>query len=410
MKTPDLAFASIAALAALASLLLLTLPATAQTLPAGAGAIPSPPAQLMSLSGIPAVALSYRGQRLATITRQDMKVVLTIEDVDGSDQQPVAIPDGCQPTAIRWARRWDLLAVLTQCAADAAHPKPTGAAWVMDAHAGKPLRKIADFDGTASELQWRSDGKVVAFLYTPATQAGSGTRHASVIVAGPINGGKLSSVSPAGLDIHKFYLSPVGGLLYTATAVASPTAPPALYEVVAGKTTLLLDPATAEGPLHGLRIDRLRWSRSRSLFFLGRPASAAPPGADLYMKLASATSPVTNLTASVQTKPEWFEPSGNAAIATRVVSGSTEVMGYRAFANGAGLWRSNDLCTIPGTITDGHGPGSMATNARRYAYFEYPKAGGSALLKVGDFRVGMVCKPRWTIDLASATRNVRSRH
>ncbi len=387
-----------AAVAAFAAVPLAT--AAAQQ-PSSSAASPAIGTPRMSLVGIPAVQLNYRGRRLATIMRQGGKAILTVENVDGSGAEPVAIPDGCEPTAIRWARRWNLLAVLTRCAPDAAHPRPTGAAWVLDVQAGKPLRELVNFDGTGSEIQWRSDGKVVAFLFTPSAPAGSDRRYTSVIVAGPVDGGKFGSVSPAGLDVHEFYLSAFGnGLAFTATQAAAPGLPPALYRVAGANAELLFDPATAKGALHGLRIGRLRWSlaggQPMPLFFLAGSASAAEPEADLYMKLASDTSPITNLTAAQPDKPGWFEPSGTSAVATRVVDGSTELIGYTAFPNGAGLKHSSWLCTIPGTITDGSGPGSMATNGGRYAYFEYPKSGGPLTLNVGSWRVGMACRPRWS--------------
>lgn len=164
---------------------------------------------------------------------------------------------------------------------------------------------------------------------------------------------------------------------------------------------LLFDPATAQGPLHDLQIGRLRWSptgagRPMPLFFLGQSASASQPGADLYMKLASDASPITNLTAAQSAKPEWFEPSGTTALTTQVIDGSTRLISYSAMATGGGLRRRSSLCSIPGTITDGSGPGSMATNGGRYAYFEHPKSGGPMTLNVGGWRVGMACRPRWS--------------
>lgn len=386
------------AVAASAMLATVPLAGIARTHPDNA-ALPASP-QAESPTGIPAVQADYRGRLIATITQQGGNAVLTIENADGSKARSIAVPDGCQPTAIRWARRWDSLAVLTQCTTDSAHPQPTGAVWVMDVQADKPLRKLADFDGTASKVQWRSDGKVIAFLLASSAPSGSNARHKSVIVAIRVAGGKLETVSPPGFDIHDFYLSGVGnGLAYTATPVTSPSAPPALYEVVNGrKSKLLLDPETVQGPLHGVRIGRPRWGHvfatpASSLFFLGRSASASQPGADLYIKLANDTSPITNLTASESIKPEWFWPFGTSAIATREVDGSTQLVRYDADGSGGGLVRTEILCTIPGTITDGHGPGSMSTNGT-FAYFEYPKAGGPMTLNVGLI-VGM-CRPRWS--------------
>lgn len=400
MKTLRPVTVTIAVVAALATVPLAA--TAAQQSPAGATSAAATPAPANSLTGIPAVQLDYQGRRLATITRQGGKAVLTVENVDGDDPDPIAIPDACQPSSIRWARRWDLLAVLTQCPVDSTHPQPTGAVWVLDVQAGKPLRKLANFDGTGSKIQWRSDGKVVAFLYTAAPPAGSHARYATVIVAGLVDGGKLAQASPAGLDIHDFYLPPSGGgLLFTGTPLASPTAPPALYEANAEKVKVLFDPATASGALHDLRIGRLRWSptaagRPMPVFFLGESDSASQPGADLYIKLANDASPITNLTASQPDKPGWFEPSGTSALTTHVADGSTQLISYTALATGAGLRHSHSLCTIPGVITDGSGPGSIATNGGRYAYFEQPKSGGPMTLNVGGWRVGMACKPRWS--------------
>lgn len=376
--------------------------------PPAAAAVPATATTTMPVSGIPAVHLDYRGRLLALITRVAGKPVLTIENVDGSDAKTVTIPDGCAPTAVRWARRWSELAVLTRCASDAAHPQPTGALWVMDVQRGKPLHKLVAFDGTASDVQWRSDDKVVAFRFTASAPAGSAKPDTSVIMAGPADGGAFGQASPAGLDVHTFYVSPIGsGLVFTASPAAAPDAPPALYESVDSGVTQLLDPATAKGALHGIRIGRLRFSptirgRSMWLFFLARPATASPSGADLYMKLANDKSPIVNLTAKQTIKPGWFEPSGISAVATHVGNGVTDMMSYVAQPLAGGLRRARVLCTIPGVITDGGGAGSKSTNGGRYAYFEYPKAGGPMTLNVGAWRLGMACRPRWTRTVSSA--------
>lgn len=375
---------------------------------AGAAQAPVDGTAATPVTGIPAVQLNYRGQLLALITRGRGTAVLTIEDIDGSHAHPVVIPGGCAPAAVRWARRWSDLAILTRCATDAAHPQPTGALWVMDVQRGTPPRELVAFDGTASEVQWRGDGKAVAFRFTPFAPAGSDGPEPSVIMAGPVDGGKFGVASPAGLDVDEFYLSPLGsGVLLTASPDGSPAALPALYEIADAKVVEVFDPATAQGALHGIRIGRLRLSpafgdRPMPLFFLARQAASAQSGADLYIKLPNRSAPIVNLTAAQAAKPGWFEPSGISAVATHVAGGSTDMISYIAQPSGAGLRRARVLCTIPGVITDGGGAGSQSTNGGRYAYFEYPKAGGPMTLNVGAWRLGMACKPRWSRPVAAS--------
>lgn len=385
----------------------------------------TPPA--LSVTGIPAVQIDNRGHWLALITKQAGKAILTVEHVDGSDAKAVSIPGGCAPTAIRWARDGSGLAVLTRCARDAAHPRPTGALWVMNVQRGSPLRRLVDFDGTASQVQWRGDGKVVAFRFTPSASAGSGHPATSVIMAGSITGGRFVPASPAKLDVHAFYLPANGsGFVFTATPAGSPAALPALYKAANSKIVQLVDPATANGALRGLRISEPRVpgtavhlpgtvsvSWPASFLFLAHAASGSSLGNDMYWRSASGAASVVNVTAKTANKPGWF--AANRAIATHVADGETQVMGYVAAISVVGSNQHHHtrlLCTVPGTVTDGHGAGSIAVSGAGYAYIEYPRSGDPASLNVGLWNKGLwhagdpSCTPHWSRPLVDPAATV----
>ncbi|MGH8124803.1 MAG: hypothetical protein ACREPK_02995 [Rhodanobacteraceae bacterium] len=367
------------------------------------------------ITGIPAIALSRHGQYLAAITLHRGRTVLTVANAEGGNAHAITIPGGCEAVSVHWAPHRNRLAILSDCKSGSSHDvQSSGALWVLDVHDPHFLRKLADFNGTASQLQWRSDGKVIAFLYTPAARAGS---HTSVIAAVPASGGALHIESPAGFDVHEFHLSRfANNLAYTATPAVEASAPPKLYMVTDGQTRLALDPATATGALHNVQIRSPRWSfgagQPGSLFFLGKSATgSAIVASNLYLRMASHKVPIANLTSTEQGSLAWFMPTmGTSAFATRIVGGSTQLMGYTASDAQIGpqqrySWRdSTVLCTIPGTITDGHGPGSMAFAGGPYggkvAYFEYPNSDGPPVLRERDVSARQ-CSPQRTINLVA---------
>src|SRR6185437_450089 len=125
-------------------------------------------AQRAKVRQVPAVALSYDGQHLAWIVSHGDDTELMLGSWNGRNAHAVAIPGGCREEGLRWAPRWNTLAVLTRCKIDPSNTKPiSGAIWLIDVNAGTAPKKLADIDGFASGMQWSRDGKRIAFLYVP---------------------------------------------------------------------------------------------------------------------------------------------------------------------------------------------------------------------------------------------------
>ena len=73
---------------------------------------------------IPAVALSHDGQHLAWVVAHREQTQLMLGSWNGQNAHAVAIPGGCREEDLRWAPRWNMLAVLTRCHIDPSNTKP----------------------------------------------------------------------------------------------------------------------------------------------------------------------------------------------------------------------------------------------------------------------------------------------
>ncbi|HEX7323738.1 MAG TPA: hypothetical protein VF292_00090 [Rhodanobacteraceae bacterium] len=306
---------------------------------------------------IPAVALSYRGQYLAWITAERHRTTLMLASSAGRNAHAVPIPGGCAETALSWARRWNTLAVLTQCpttAAGGAH----GALWVVDVGLRKAVpRKVADIQGTASDPQWRTDDKVIAFLRVPE----GATLHS--IAAVPVAGGTPQRTTPAGWNIRDYRLLPQnGGVLYTADARAAPASQaPALYVQTGRVPKVLFDPATAKGALHGLRVslpDVNPWL-PRTVLFLGRQPGATSSGR-LYT-LRPGHDPGPYIYGSRQIAWYTSQGVGNVTVYTVQVDGGVCVsFGLDPFTTDYPPSQGRYAFTVRGTINAGPVPFSVA--------------------------------------------------
>ncbi|TAN02814.1 MAG: S9 family peptidase [Rhodanobacteraceae bacterium] len=332
-------------------------------------------AQRAKVNRISAVALSYDGQHLAWIVSHHDKTELMLGAWNGQHAHAVAIPGGCHEEGLRWAPRWNTLAVLTRCKIDPSNTKPIhGAIWTLDLNAGSAPKKVADLEGYASGMQWSRDGKRIAFLYVPgatrlpeATASGNPRvgvigetdvqveRVASVAAAG----GKPEILTPDGLYVYEFRLSPIGN------RVAYTAAPPPgdnnwwtakLYVQEAkpdAAPRIIVDPGTVKGSLHGLQIALPRWSpdAARILFIGGLMSDRGATGGDIYSVPAGGGEPV-NLTPDSKVTPSWFRfLAPRSLMVNQIADGKVQVTEYTLQGNTARqtrLW-----FTVPGYIGDG---------------------------------------------------------
>lgn len=337
--------------------------------------------QAVAESRLHAVALSYRAQYLAWIAPRAGKSEVMLARWDGSDAHELAVPGDCDAAGIRWAPSWNKLAVLTHCRAGASDPAGLvhSVIWVVDVHAGGSPRKLADFSGLASCLQWTRDAEHIAFLYAPRATRGrhasapcvpghgahgrhvKTVRHVAMVAA---TGGGPKAITPPSLNVYTYRLSPTGQrIAYTATAASGQGAHPVarLYaqRVNAGKAAaprVIVDPAKATGALHDEWIAQPRWppSGARILFLAGNRGKRGLAGRDLYTVSLSGGA-LFNLSASRGIKPAWFRFLGERSLlVTRMVDGRVR-LDQCVFAGGSirveGTW-----FTVPEAIGNGRAP------------------------------------------------------
>lgn len=311
----------------------------------------------MGAAPIPAVALSYNGQRLAWIATRGGKAEPMLASWKGTNAHAIAITDACPATGLRWAPRWNTLAVMTQCGANgrdasAAH----GSIWIVDVHGGAAPRKIANFNGYASGMQWKNTGKDIAFLYRPAAGPGSDSQ---VVAAVGANGGPFQILTPAHWTVHAFRLARIGdGMAFTATSTASQHVP-VLYAMGKDGPRVVFDPNTATGLEHDLRIGLLRFPA----YLIGFLARSPGANADDLYTIAPSGGELVNRTATNKIKPAWFTMNRHQVIATRVVDGRVQLIKYRM---GISWLRQDRLWfTVDAPIGDGRAPYGVSIS-----YFE----------------------------------------
>ena len=358
-------------------------------------------AQHAKVKQIPAVALSYDGQHLAWVVAHHNTTELMLGSWNGQNAHAVAIPGDCREEGIRWAPRWNELAVLTRCKVDPSNTKPIrGAIWLIDVNAGKPPRKLADLDGFAEGMQWSRDGKRIAFLFVPgATRlpeaTASGNPRVGVIgetdvqvqyVASiAVTGGAPELLTPKGLYVYEFRTSTTGSrIAYTAAPPPGDnnwwTAKLYVQDAKAGASPeIIVDPATVKGSLHGLQIALPRWSPgdARILFIGGLMSDRGATGGDIYSVPASGGTPVA-LTEGAKVTPSWFTfLDRRSLLVNQVAQGRVQVTEYTLSGNHARQTRT--WFTAPGVIGDGRAALSVSLSdksPRRIAYaaqsFDHP--------------------------------------
>jgi len=350
-------------------------------------------AQRAQVKEIPAVALSYDGQHLAWIESHGGDRTLMLGSWKGSDAHAVGIPGGCHGEGIRWASRWNELAVLTRCKVDPSNTKPIrGAIWVIDVHAGTAPRKVADLAGFADGMQWSRDGKRIGFLYVPgATRlpyaTASGNPRVGVIGENDVQvegvatvevaGGTPEMLTPKNLYVYEFRLSSIGNrMAYTAAPPPGDnnwwTAKLYVQDAEQGASPrAVADPSAVQGSLHGLQIALPRWSPddARILFIGGLMSDRGATGGDIYSVPAAGGEPV-DLTEGTKVTPSWYTFLGSRSLlVNQIAGGKVQVTEYTLAGNHARQTRT--WFTAPGRIGDGRAALSVSlstTSPRRIAY------------------------------------------
>ena len=359
-------------------------------------------AQHAKVKRVPAVALSYDGQHLAWVVSHDDATELMLGSWNGQNAHAVTIPGDCREEGLRWAPRWNELAVLTRCKIDPSNTKPMrGAIWLIDVNAGKPPRKLADLEGFAEGMQWSRDGKRIAFLFVPgATRlpeatasgnprvgviGGAGDMQVQYVASVAVTGGTPELLTPKGLYVYEFRASSTGNrIAYTAAPPPGDnnwwTAKLYVQDAKAGAAPKeIVDPGSVKGSLHGLQIALPRWSPddARILFIGGLMSDRGATGGDIYSVPAPGGAPV-NLTEGAKVTPSWFTfLDGRSLLVNQIAQGKVEVTEYTLSGNHARQARM--WFTAPGVIGDGRAALSVSLSGkspRRIAYaaesFDHP--------------------------------------
>lgn len=213
------------------------------------------------------------------------------------------------------------LAFFSDCTAD-----HKAAIFVADVAGGAAPHMLAQLNGFAKEMQWSPDGKRLSFLYVEGATRPSGALAAEKPPSGVIGieglevqrvaavdatSGELTQITPAKLHVFEFDWSPDSKKLAYVGAE-----PPGennwwiakLYtETVGGEPTVVLDPQTVAGSLHGLQIAVPRWSQDgRQIALIGGLMSdQGSTGGDIYVMPAAGGEP-KDVTAGRQGSPSWF--------------------------------------------------------------------------------------------------------
>ncbi len=347
--------------------------------------------ELGKVRQVSAVQLSPDGTQLAWVVRTEGKEDIEVARADGSDVRRVsdAKPGSCNSSNMAWAPDSHRLAFVSNCASGGKQKD----LMVVDVAAKGAPRRLAELPGVSDDLTWSPDGKSLGFLYVP-----NGTRRASAVYAAKPAAGEIgvdglevqrvATVDAAGGAVrlltdgdtyaYEFGWSPDG------KRIAYVGAPPPgdnnwwvakLYVQdarVDTKATMVLDPTTVKGSLHGLQMALPRFSPDgqRIAFIGGLMSDQGSTGGDLYAVPANGGEPV-NLTPDTKVTPVWFAWTAKAnMLVSQVRNGQSEVAEYTVTGNKAEQGAS--LFTLPASIYDGSASMalSLSANQARVAFIQ----------------------------------------
>ncbi len=344
--------------------------------------------QLRETKPVGAVALSPDGKLLA----MDVNHVLMVGPATSAGARHAVMPcEGGRTSGLSWSPDGAQLAILADCGG-------TNKVVLAAPEAGAKPRLLATLHGFAEGLQYAPDGKSLALLYVEGATRPSGALAAMKPPSGVIGTdgleiqrvaridaatGALTQLTPAGLHVYEFsFSSDASRLAFVGAAppgennwwIAKLYTQPALG---GAEPKLILDPATVEGPLHGLQIAVPRWSPDGAKIALigGLMSDQGATGGDLYMLPSDGSGPPANVTPDAKTTVEWihFLPSGKL-LATEIAGGSEQIdelgftfsPGFKAPA-GTKVGVTNRLTDrvilkLPYSVADGRLAGSFAVS------------------------------------------------
>lgn len=344
-------------------------------------------ASLDHMQRIGPVALSPDGRQLAWV-REGKQPAIELADADGRGARVLDVGASrvdCGKRDLAWSPDSRTLALLVDCGKDLTNTKAVRLAVVLlDARGRAAPRELAALAGYAHGLAWARDGQVLDLLFVPgatrraaATAAGAEQvgvigqeapqvqRVASVALAD----GKLRELTPATLYAYEFDRSPDGTrIAYTAaeppgddnwwvaklyTQAAQPGAAP----------TVLVDPSTVTGALHGLQMALPRFAPdgSRIAFIGGLMSDQGSTGGDLYLVPAKGGAAV-DTTPGITVTPQWFTWTGkDTLLVDQNARGKVELATYTL--RGERAQATNTWFDLPASVGAGGAVLSLSVSA-----------------------------------------------
>jgi dipeptidyl aminopeptidase/acylaminoacyl peptidase len=338
------------------------------------------------------VAISPDGKRLAWIQpgKEGIEIrVAPFGDLSKSDRVTAAPkPERhCREAELAWSPDSKALAFFSDCA----RPGEQADLYVAQLD-GQPGRRLTALNGYVNAPAFSPDGSKVAFRYVEGATRPAGALAAMRLPSGVIgedgvevqrvavaqvNSAKPAvpeMVSPANLHVYEFDWRPDSrGIAYVAAD------PPGennwwvakLYIQPldgAGAAKVILAPAEASGPLHGLQIAVPRWSPDgKTIAFIGGLMSdQGSTGGDVWIVSADGGQP-QNLTPKRPTSPAWIEWNDSQSLfVSELAGGSTQLILLRLHGDAGCAMHAGvhgPLFSIPAGVGDGRMEMSLSATA-----------------------------------------------
>ncbi|APG06674.1 peptidase S9 [Luteibacter rhizovicinus DSM 16549] len=381
---------------------------------------------------VESVALSPDGKHLAWAVKTNGKPVIEVADADGRNAKRITKSSGCSEIGVSWAPDSRHLAFLSDCAGKApgVEEGKQNDINVVDIAGKAAPQRLTHLTGYIDGLEWRPDGKALAFLYVPnATRRSSATAAAKVqtgevgvegieiqqVAMVEATGGAVTTLTPAGLHVYEFSFAadsrriayvaaepPGDNNWWVAKLYVQPAAPTAK-----GKPVTVVDTATLTGPLKDLQMAVPRFSPdgSRIAFIGGLMSDQGSTGGDIWTVPSAGGAAPVDVTPGITTTPAWIAWTGaDELLVSEAAAGASRVSRYALSANGEAS--ATTLFEVPMTIGDGRlsMSVSLTTDASKAAFtassFEQPYEvhvasldGKATPAAVTAFNAGL--KPSW---------------
>ena len=341
---------------------------------------------LAKVRTIESVALSPDAKHLAWAVKTNGKPVIEVADADGRNAHRITASKGCSEISVAWAADSQHLAFLSDCAGKApgVEEGKQNDIYVLDIAKKTPPRRITHLTGYIDGLEWRPDGKALAFLYVPnATRRASATAAAKPqlgevgvegievqqVASVDAAGGAIRTLTPAGLHVYEFAFSADSGRIayvaapppgdnnwWVAKLYAQPATPGA-------QAVTLVDTVALSGPLKDLQVAVPRFSPdgSRVAFIGGLMSDQGSTGGDIWMVPAAGGAEPVDVTPGVTTTPAWLAwTAPDRLLVGEHAAGASRVSSYTVPASGSAT--ANTVFELPMTIGDGRLSMSLSVN------------------------------------------------